>query len=60
MKKTKTTPKPILIKLLKNKTMIKKKILKLAREKRHYIQRNKDKDGSTFLIRNNASRKTAE
>lgn len=47
----KTTPK-----LLK---ISDKRILKTLKEKiTHYIQRNKDKDDSRFLIRNTASEKT--
>lgn len=54
----KTTQRHIIIKLLKAE--IKRKILKLAREKKaHYIQRNKEKY-DRFLVRNNANEKTIE
>jgi viroplasmin and RNaseH domain-containing protein len=34
----------------------KKKILKAGRDKRHYVERNKDKGNSRFLVGNNASK----
>lgn len=49
---------PSIIKLLK--VSDKERILKLAKGKEtHYIWKNKDKDGSRFLIKNHKSKKTA-
>lgn len=52
------TPRYNKIKLLKKSD--KDKILKAAREKAHYIQRNKNKDDNRFTITNDASKKSVE
>lgn len=52
-KRKKTTPKPIIIKLLKTHDKKKIKPVRWWARKTCYIQRNKDKDFSIFLIENN-------
>lgn len=53
-----TTPGHAIIQLLKLSG--KEKVLKAARNKTHYVQKDRDKDGSRFLVRNRASEKAVK
>lgn len=55
----KITSRNIIIELLKGSEK-EKKITKQQDKKRHYVQRNKDKNESRFLFGKNASEKAAE
>ena len=39
---------------------MKRKFYKQSEQKTHNIQRNTDKDGNPFIVRNNARKKTVE
>lgn len=48
----KTTARHVIITLLKNR--YKKKIVKVGEKRTHYVQRNKNKNGNRFPLRNYA------